>query len=182
MSSVNKEIRFLGIRDGETFKVGKFEFIKFPDMNGKTPAAMKDIAFRSRFGDNNDLRESDVLRKMEKEILPEIIAEVGEENLCAVKTDLTTLDGLKPYGEMESLISLPTFDFYRANVEIFDKYKVDDWWWLATPESAKPHDDLNWIVCVSPSGCISIGICNYDDNGVRPFCIFNSSIFGSSEA
>ena len=181
MSNVNNEIRYPGIQDGETFKVGKFEFIKFPDVNGQTPAVMKGIAFLSRFGDNNDLRESDVLRKMEKEILPEIIAAVGEENLCTIKTDLKTLDGLKPYGEMESLISLPTFDFYRANVEIFDKYKVDEWWWLATPESAKPHEDPRWIVCVSPSGCINLDGFSYYDSGVRPFCIFNSSIFESSE-
>ena len=181
MSNVNKEIRYPGIQDGQTFKVGRFEFIKFPDVNGQTPAVMKDIAFLSRFGDNNDLRESDVLRKMEKDILPEIIAAVGEENLCTVKTDLTTLDGLKPYGEMESLISLPTFDFYRANVEIFDNYPVDDWWWLATPESAKPHEDPRWIVCVSPSGCIYHDNFSDYDYGVRPFCIFNSSIFESSE-
>ena len=181
MSSVNKEIRYPGVQNGETFKVGKFEFIKFPDVNGMTPAVMKNIAFCSRFGDNNDLRESDVLRKMKTEILPEIIAEVGEENLCTIKTDLTTLDGLKPYGEMESLISLPTFDFYRANVDIFDKHKVDEWWWLATPESTKPHDNPYWLLCVSPSGVIGYG--DYDfDYGVRPFCIFNSSIFGSSEA
>ena len=181
MSNVNKEIRYPGIQDGQTFKVGRFEFIKFPDMHGMTPAVMKDIAFLSRFGDNNDLRESDVLRKMEKDILPEIIAAVGEENLCTVKTDLTTLDGLKPYGEMESLISLPTFDFYRANVEIFDNYPVDDWWWLATPESAKPHEDPRWIVCVSPSGVVNFDIYGNLDYGVRPFCIFNSSIFESSE-
>ena len=178
MSSVNKEIRYPGVQNGETFKVGKFEFIKFPDVNGMTPAVMKNIAFCSRFGDNNDLRESDVLRKMKTEILPEIIAEVGEENLCTIKTDLTTLDGLKPYGEMESLISLPTFDFYRANVDIFDKHKVDEWWWLATPESTKPHDNPYWLLCVSPSGCIDGDLCN-DDSGVRPFCILKSDIFVS---
>lgn len=177
----NKTASFPGVKDGETFQIGGMEFIKFPDMNGGTPVVMKNIAFRSRFGDNNDLRASDVLKKMEEDILPKIIAAVGEENILTFQTDLATLDGLKPYGVMESKISLPTFDFYRANVEIFDKYPVDSWWWLATPESAKPHDNPYWILCVSPSGCISGGNCNFGNGGVRPFLIFNSSIFESSE-
>ena len=183
MSTIeNKTHIFPCVKDGETFKIGDMEFIKFPSVNGQTPAVMKNIAFRSRFGNNNDLRSSDVLRKMEAEILPKIIEAVGRENLCTIKTDLKCLDGLNPYGTMEALISLPTFDFYRANVSIFDKYKPGIWWWLATPESAKPHSDPDWTLCVSPSGCINYDDCNYGGGGVRPFCIFESSIFESSEA
>lgn len=178
---MDKTISFPGVKDGATFQVAGMEFIKFPEVDGKTPVAMRDIAFRSRFGDNNDLRTSDVLKRMEKEILPKIIEAVGEENLCTVQTDLTTLCGLKTYGVMESLISLPTVDFYRANVEIFDKYPVSGWWWLATPDSAKPHDDPYWTLCVSPSGGINIVICNDGIGGVRPFLFFKSSIFESFE-
>lgn len=182
MSTIeNKLPLFPGVKDGETFTLAGFEFIKFPSVNGQTPVVMKDIAFTSRFGDNNDLRSSEVLKKLEAEILPQIAAVVGEENLCTIKTDLTTLDGLKPYGIMESRISLPTMDFYRANVSIFDKYNPERWWWLATPESAKPHYNPTWVLCVSPSGCIGNGYCN-GVNGVRPFLIFNSSIFESSES
>lgn len=168
-------------RDGETFQIGGMEFIKFPSVNGETPVVMKDIAFPSRFGDNNDLRQSDVLKKLVGEYLPKIIEAIGAENLCTIKTDLTTLDGLESYGVMESLVSLPTLDFYRENIGIFDKYKPETWWWLATPESAPPHDKAWWTLCVSPSG----GIDNYhyygDDIGVRPFYIFKSSIFESFE-
>ena len=177
---MDKTISFPGVKDGTTFQVAGMEFIKFPDVDGKTPVVMKDIAFRSRFGDNNDLRTSDVLKRMEKEILPKIIEEVGEENLCTVQTDLTTLCGLKTYGVMESRISLPTLDFYRANVEIFDKHHVNDWWWLATPDSAKPHDNPNWVLCVSPAGIVSRD--DYGSSyGVRPFLFFKSSIFESFE-
>lgn len=178
----NKTPIFPGVKDGETFTIAGMEFIKFPSVGGQTPVLMKDIAFRSCFGDNNDLRSSDVLRKMEAEILPKIVEAVGRENICTIKTDLTTLDGLNPYGTMESLISLPTLDFYRANVSIFDKHNPNCWWWLATPESAQPHDDPYWTLCVSPSGCIDDYSYFNDFNGVRPFCIFESSIFGSSEA
>lgn len=165
------------VKDGEIFEIAGMEFVKFPAVDGKTPAVMKNCAFISTFGNNNDLRQSKVLKRMETEILPKIIEAVGEENVCTIKTDLRTLDGLKPYGEMYSRISLPTFDFYRDNVEIFDKHKINDWWWLATPDSAKDHGNDWWIVCVSPSGYINF---INDFCGVRPFCIFNSSIFESS--
>lgn len=181
MENVKNTAHFPGVKDGGTFTVAGMDFIKFPDVDGKTPVVMKDIAFYSRFGYNNDLRSSDVLRKMEEKILPQIIEAVGEDNVLTFRTDLTTLDGLKPYGMMESRISLPTFDFYRANVEIFDKYKLDNWWWLATPESAQPHDAPKWVVCVSPSGYVVNYDYDYLDGGVRPFLIFNSSIFESSE-
>ena len=82
---------------------------------------------------------------------------------------------------MESKVSLPTLDFYRANVAIFDEYKVDDWWWLATPESAQPHSAPDWILCVAPSGCVDGGGCYDDYGGVRPFLRFVSSISVSCE-
>ena len=176
----SKRVLFHNVKDGEAFMVGEVEFIKFPATDIGTPVVAKNIVFRSKFGPNNNLGESDVLKKMKAEILPKIAAVVGEENLCTFKTDLTTWDGLKPYEELESKISLPTMDFYREHVKIFDQHKVDRWWWLATPDSAQPHDDHDWTLCVAPSGFIRSGIYFYD-NGVRPFLIFESSIFGSSE-
>lgn len=169
------------VADGEIFSVGDIKFIKFPEVNGTVPAVAKNIVFRSRFGNDNDLRRSDVLKKLESKFLSKIIDAVGEENLCLIKTDLTCLDGLNPYGEMESLVSLPTLDFYRTNAEIFDKHRAEDWWWLATPDSALPHSSPNWFLCVAPSGCVfSRGCCRFDGFGVRPFLSFNSSIFESS--
>lgn len=178
MNSENKTI-FNGVKDGETFRVAGMEFIKFPENEHGTPVMMRDVTFRSRFGDNNDLRASTILRRMKEEVLPKIIAELGEENVLTFKTDLTALDGLRPYEDLEDKISLCTFDFYRQHVQIMDKYPVDQWWWLATPWSAKPHDDPWWILCVAPSGCVNYDF--YVSNGVRPFLIFNSSIFGSCE-
>ena len=166
------------VKEDGTFTVAGLEFIKFPAEGDRVPVMAKECIFCSQFGSNNDLRKSDVLKKMEDDVLPKIIEAVGEDNVLEFKTDLTTLDGLKPYGVMESKISLPTLDFYRANVEIFDKQKVDEWFWLATPESADPHDSPYWILCVAPSGSIDGGRYDYGI-GVRPFLYFHSSIFGS---
>ncbi len=181
MENTKNTAIFPNVKDGETFTIAGMEFIKFPSADGKTPVVMEDIAFCSRFGANNDFRSSEVLKKMEQDILPKIIEAVGEENVLTFKTDLTALDGLNPYGELDTRISLPTMDFYRKNVEIFDKYKPDRWWWLATPESAQPHEEPYWVLCVSPSGYFFNYFYDYDDFGVRPFLIFNSSIFESSE-
>lgn len=172
---------FKNIQDGEVFTIAGYEFIKFPDMGGVTPVVTRNILFTSEYGENNHLAESTVLKRLESEFLPKIKAAIGEDKLCTIRTDLTTLDGLRPYADMESLVSLPTFDFYRANVTIFDQYPVDDWWWTATPESAKPHDNPRWIVCVAPSGFICHDYFRIDD-GVRPFLLFESSIFASSAA
>lgn len=175
----SKRVLFPGVKDGETFKVGAVEFIKFPATAVGTPVVAKNIAFRSEFGPSNNLAESYVLKEMKERFLPGILGVVGEENVLAFKTDLTAWDGLSPYEDLESKISLPTMDFYRENVKIFDRHKADGWWWLATPDSAKPHDDPDWVLCVAPSGRLDFYY--YFDYGVRPFLIFESSIFGSSE-
>lgn len=166
--------------DGEIFKIADMEFIKFPDEDGSFAAVAKESLFDSQFGDDNNLSTSKVLKRLEKDVLPKIEEAVGAENVLSFTTDLTTLDGLKPYEDLTSKISLTTFDFYRKNVATFDKYKLGKWWWLATPNSADSHVSNNCIVCVSPLGSISRSNCN-DYFGVRPFLRFSSSIFESCE-
>lgn len=167
------------VKENGTFTVAGIEFIKFPSEGDATPVMAKQCLFRSLFGNNNDLRQSDVLKKMQADVLPKIIEAIGVENVLTFKTDLTTEDGLKPYGVMESKVSLPTLDFYRANVEIFDKHKVKEWFWLATPESAEPHSSPDWALCVAPSGYVYGDRYNSVNYGVRPFFHFKSSIFES---
>lgn len=165
--------------DGEIFKVADMEFIKFPDEGGSFAAVAKSL-FDLRFGNDNNLSTSDILKRLENDVLPKIEEAVGAENVLAFTTDLTTLDGLTPYEDLTSKISLPTFDFYRKNVAIFDKYKLGKWWWLATPNSAASHASNECIVCVSPRGSILNFNCNFNF-GVRPFLRFSSSIFESCE-
>lgn len=180
MEQTNK-VLFPGVQDGQTFMVGDIEFIKFPDQGGMTPVLAKNIAFFSSFGGTNNLSESQILTRLREEFLPKVAEAVGEDNICLFKTDLTTWDGLKPYGELESKISLPTLDFYRQHVDIFDQHKVDRWFWLATADSAKPHDDPWYVLCVSPSGRLYGDGYGYGGRGVRPFLYFDSSIFGPCE-
>ena len=93
---------------------------------------------------------------------------------------MLSLDGSSKHGSVNSKISIPTFDFYRKHRSLFEKYKLDEWWWLATPDSTSEYYNDNWVVCVSPFG--SIFNDSYSINiGVRPVLIFLSSIFVSCE-
>ena len=158
------------------FKVAGIEFIKV-SQNGEDVVVMaKDSLFRAKFGRDNNFAHSTLLQRLQTEVLPKIIAEVGEENVVEFETDLTSLDGLKTHGKMVSKISLPTLDFYRENVELCDEYKLNDWWWLATPESTEEHLNNNWVLCVSPRGLVSYDRCYLNYNGVRPVLIFKSNI------
>ena len=164
------------IKIGETFKVADIEFIKFADKNGNTIAVAKESAFDSRFGENNNFAESRVKSRLESEVLPKIEEAVGAENIIEHEVDLLSLDGDDKWGKAKCKISLPTFDFYRHNVKIFDKYKLGKWWWLATPDTTAKHYNDDWVVCVSPPGYFGGGISGCDDFAVRPFIIFVSSI------
>lgn len=168
------------VANGETFKIDDIEFIKFTDIDGVTTVVTKEIVYKSDFGKNNNLANMNIIKRLEKEFMPKIIEAVGAENILDFETDLTALDGVKTYGKITSKVSLPTLDFYREHTEIFDKYKLDDWYWLATPWSALPHYDSSCILCVAPAG----NICNLNygnDSGVRPILHFKSSIFDSCE-
>lgn len=175
------KVKLADVKIGDVFKINDIEFIKMSEKDGVVEAVTKNIVFKSEFGTDNNFANSTVLKKLTTEFLPKLIDIVGEENIVEFETDLTTLDGLKPYPKMLSKVSLPTFDFYRKNVEIFDKHKVNSWWWLATADSAKPHYEPVWVVCVSPRGDFDNGNCGNDYIGVRPFLNFVSEIFVSFE-
>ena len=164
------------IKIGETFKVADIEFIKFADENGNTIAVAKESAFDSRFGENNNFAESRVKNRLESEILPKIEEAVGTENIVEHEVDLLSLDGDDKWGKVKCKISIPTFDFYRKNIKIFDKYKLGKWWWLATPDTTAKHYNDDWVVCVSPLGDINSHDAGWDEISVRPFIIFVSSI------
>lgn len=164
------------VRNGETFFIAGIEFIKFSDKNGITTAVAKDSIGDYRFGDSNNFAESHIKKMLEEEFLPKIEKEIGAENVVEHKVDLLSLDGSTRYGKVKCKVSLPTFDFYRKNVKIFDEYKLDGWWWLATPDSTIDHRNDWWVVCVSPIGLFNYYRCSNDFCGVRPFLTFISSI------
>ena len=171
-------IRLSEVAVGDTFKIGEHEFIVLEQSGDTTAVIRKELLPDSRFGNNNNFDRSDV-DPICGTFGDDIAAIVGRENIVPHTVDLTSNDGLKDYGTIKRLASLLTADRYRRYVEILDKFKPDSWWWLSTPFSTKKHNNDSWILCVSPSGCISNNL-RYDCGfGVRPFCILKSTIFVS---
>ena len=172
------KVRLDDIAVGETFKLGKHEFVVLEHSKETTAVILKDLLNGSKqFGSSNNFDGSGVDKECQK-FADEIVEIVGTENLVEHTVDLTSDDGLKDYGKVKRKMSLLTAELYRRYVYILDKFKLGEWWWLATAYSAKPHDDTTWVKCVSSSGYIDNCYCD-DYRGVRPFCILKSHIFVS---
>jgi len=167
------------VKDFDIFTIADIEFIKFPSENGKTPVLAKNILFDSEFGETNNLSEAtELLDRLNNEILLKMENSIGKENILEFETDLTALDGMKDYGKFKSKISLPTLDFIRRNAEILDKYNPGARYYTATPFSTPKRDYSRCVCCVNSGGILDWRGCGYR-GGIRPFCILNSSIFES---
>lgn len=173
-----KPMKLSDIPTGETFKIGEYEFIALEHAKETTAVLLKGFLHNEKaFGKNNNYNGSyidDICNDFAKKI-SDI---VGDDNLIEHTVDLTSDDGLKDYGTIKRKMSLLTTDLYRRYVEILDKHNPKKYWWLATAYSTPTHDNSNWVKCVSPGGCISIGSF-HDNRGVRPFCILKSNILVS---
>lgn len=164
---------------GDVVKLGSHEFIVLEHRSEGTALLLKGLLCDSEiFGDDNNNFAGSNVERICSGFATELAGVVGADNVLLHDVDLTSDDGLKDYGVIKRRVSLLTAPMYRQFVEILDEYKLNEWWWLATPHSTARHENDSWVKCVSPSGRIRDGFC---DNllGVRPFCILNSNIFVS---
>lgn len=127
---------------------------------------------------SNNWNKSSLRAYLNGEFYEKISKEIGKGNIVSFKRDLLSLDGQTEYGENDDAVSLLTVDEYRKYRKLIPN--TDDWWWLITPWSTPCNNYESAVAVVSPSGCIGNSHCG-NCNGVRPFCIFSSSIFESEE-
>lgn len=128
--------------------------------------------------DCNNWDSSDLRQELNTELRRKIEEAVGEGGLLKFTRDLLSMDGQTEYGSCEDYVSLISVDEYRKYRKLLPN--TGEWWWTLTPDSTKCNDDTIYIRVVSPAGDVSNY--NYDcSNGVRPVCIFSSSIFKSCE-
>lgn len=128
--------------------------------------------------DCNNWDSSDLRQELNTELRRKIEEAVGEGGLLKFTRDLLSMDGQTEYGSCEDYVSLISVDEYRKYRKLLPN--TGEWWWTLTPDSTKCNDDTSYILVVSPSGGI-YGNSYYGRHGVRPFCIFSSSIFESCE-
>lgn len=173
-----KAVKLEDIPDGSTFKIGKCEFIKLGKESCGIAALLKDFLYEGKFGNSNNYSESEVREKINGEFYKKLEKEVGENNIIGHHVSLTALDGLNDYESgITDKVSLLDVDRYRKYRKHIPNY--GDWWWLATPWSCKSNGYSSVVCCVDDGGALSGDVCDFSD-GVRPFCIFNSSIFVSN--
>lgn len=120
--------------DPNVIRIAGYDFIKFPEENGIVPIMIKDSIDYSHLDQcTNNFAKSYMLRHLTEYWLPIFEDALGAENVLEFETDLTAVDGRTEYGTVRSRISLPTLGFYKANIELFDKYASGLSFYLATP-------------------------------------------------
>lgn len=125
---------------------------------------------------SNNWITSKLRNELNARFLKKITDELGKDAVIEFDRDLLSMDGQTEYGHCKDKISFLTVDEYRKYRKLLPN--MDKWWWLLTPWSTPVNDFSITNTVVSPSGsfdhyyCISVF-------GVRPACIFSSSIFES---
>lgn len=130
------------------------------------------IFMKSKFGEDNNYTNSYVREKLNSSDLAKSLKEKFGNKLVPIRTNLLSLDGLDDYGEVEGdILAIPTIDLYRECRKKISK--IDNWWWLATPNSTPSGYSSVSVQYVYSDGGVSY--CWYDcSKAVRPFFILES--------
>lgn len=160
---------------GDTIEIAGMKWLILDKVEGGCLAIATESIDNSRFGKNNNWKESEIREYLNTEVLKKIEEDIGAV-LKPFKRNLLSLDGQDEYGTCEDKVSIISLDEYRKYRKLLLNTKF--YWWMLTPDSTKCNDDNTWIAVVCPSGCVGRGGC-YNCGGVRPVCIFPSEIFES---
>jgi hypothetical protein len=168
-----------GLKIGDEFELADINW-KILDITDAGYMCIGDSLGDKKFDENSsDWNESSLREYLNNEFYEKIAREVGRENIISSKRNLLSLDGQTEYGESDDFVSLLTVDEYRKYRKLIPN--TGDWWWLVTPWSTPCNEYSKTVTVVSPSGYFSSNGCYDSGGGVRPFCIFSSSIFESEE-
>lgn len=138
--------------------------------------SIKDMEFDS---DSNNWENSDLRGYLNGVFFEKMATEIGSKNIISFERNLLSLDGQTEYGKCEDKVSLLTVDEYRKYRSLIPNTE-DYWWWLVSPWSTPCNDYERAVAVVSSAGSI-YGLNCFNDDGVRPVCIFSSSIFESGD-
>ena len=129
-------------------------------------------------GSCNNWKCSDLRKELNTDLKDKIEDELGKGALVGFERDLLSMDGQTEYGTCKDLVSLISVDEYRKYRKFLPS--TDRYWWTITPDSTPCNNDSTCLRVVSPGGYFNYVDCSRS-GGVRPFCIFSSSIFESEE-
>lgn len=180
LKATSKSINLLeGLGIGDTFKLVDTTW-KILDITSAGYICLADSIEERQFdSDSSNWKNSNLRDYLNEEFLEKIAAEIGLENIVPFERDLLSLDGQTEYGKCEDKISLLTVDEYRKYRNLIPNTK-DCWWWLVSPWSTPCNDYKRTVAVVSSAGYVDNDDCR-SCSGVRPVCIFSSSIFESGD-
>lgn len=165
------------IKAGSTVIIGGMEWDVLEQEEGKTLCIADGILEERAFdeGGSNDWKKSSLRERLNGKFLNALYAEleadgISKDAVLEQVQDLTTDDGLKDYGSSTDKIFLITCEQYRQYRQYMKK--VDDWWWLITADSTVN----SFARYVNPDGSLNSYIAYNGSYGVRPACVFLSSI------
>lgn len=168
-----------GLGIGDTFELADTTW-KILDITSAGYICLADNIEDMEFDSNSNNWENSGLRGyLNGEFFEKMAAEIGSKNIIPFERNLLSLDGQTEYGKCEDKVSLLTVDEYRKYRNLIPNTK-DYWWWLVSPWSTPCNDYKRAVAVVSSAGNVYDISCN-DSNGVRPVCIFSSSIFESGD-
>lgn len=167
---------------GGKFDTGIGRFIVLEQKEDSAVVITEDLYREDvKFDDDcTDYRKSSLRELCEGEILNEFSDEFGGENICTNEAGLVTADGQEVFGKLLTKVRPLTFDEAREYNDLLVNKDLPDWYWTCTSWSTKERGWEYSVAVVSPSGDFNLS--NYGrSGGVRPVCIFSSSIFESCE-
>lgn len=176
------KVQLSELKPGETFKIGKHDFIVLDQVGNTTKVISKGFMAENVIfdRDSKDYNTSNLKKVIERDIQPVIEAEVGAENIVEHSVDLTSVDMQSEYKDCTCKVRPITFNEARRYNDLLVNKDLDDWWWTCTPWSTSDRGRKYSISVVAPSGCVCSRSCN-SNNGVRPVCILKSNIFVSKK-
>jgi hypothetical protein len=168
-----------GLGIGDTFELADTTW-KILDITSAGYICLADSIEDMKFdSDSNNWENSGLRSYLNGEFFEKMTAEIGLENIVPFERNLLSLDGQTEYGKCEDKVSLLAADEYRKYRSLIPNTK-DYWWWLVSPWSTPCNDYKKSVSVVSSAGCIGFNGCS-SGSGVRPVCIFSSSIFESGD-
>lgn len=168
-----------GLGIGDTFELADTTW-KILDITSAGYICLADSIEDMKFdSDSNNWENSGLRSYLNGEFFEKMTAEIGLENIVPFERNLLSLDGQTEYGKCEDKVSLLAVDEYRKYRSLIPNTK-DYWWWLVSPWSTPCNDYKKSVSVVSSAGNINYNCC-YRNRGVRPVCIFSSSIFESGD-
>lgn len=178
----DSRVRLSTLKPGEIIKGKDHDYIVLKQDVNNTHIISKDLMLKNVVYDEDtrDYGKSNIRSEINKKCLPIFEKDFGMNNIVEHKVDLTSVDMQIEFPAIACKVRPLTFDEAREFNDLLVKKELGDWYWTCTPWSTKERNWKYVVAVVSPSGFISDRHCN-DYGGVRPFCIFSSSIFESEE-